>query len=139
MKLRQVRGTEADHALLRWLQLECLPSDTPADTSLGWWWIAEHERRAVGFAGLYQSARYMGVGYLCRAGVVRDMRGHGLQKRLIQARIRKARDLGWQWLMTDTLNNPPSANSLIACGFQTFTPSVPWAADGAIYWRKKLR
>lgn len=138
MKIRRATNTEADHALLRWLQIECLPADKPAETERGFWWVAELDKRPVAFAGMYPSARYAEVGYLCRAGVVRDMRGMGLQKRLIRVRVNKARAIGWKWLVTDTLNNPASANSLIACGFQTFTPAAPWGGDCAIYWRKKL-
>lgn len=139
MRVRAVRNDhEADQALLRWLQLQILPHDTPADTSRGHWWVAEHNGRPVAFAGVYASSKYAGVGYLCRAGVIKEYRGKGIQKRLIRIRERKARALGWGWLITDTTNNPPSANSLIACGFQTFTPSSPWGADGTIYWRKRL-
>jgi hypothetical protein len=47
--------------------------------------------------------------------------------------------LGWNWLISDTYKNPPSANSLISCGYRTFAPSRPWGFDGAIYWRKKIR
>ena len=137
--LRSVKQDDATaQALLHWLQLEILPSDTPADTTTGYWWVLEDQCRPIGFAGLQASTKYLGVGYLCRAGVVKDWRGKGLQKRLIRVRVNKAKALGWQWLMTDTYNNPASANSLIACGFQTFTPSQPWGMDGAIYWRKRL-
>lgn len=139
MNLRAVKQDDATaQALLHWLQLEILPNDTPADTTTGYWWVLEDNSRPIGFAGLHPSMKYVGVGYLCRAGVVKDCRGKGLQKRLIRVRVNKAKALGWQWLMTDTCNNPASANSLIACGFQTFTPSKPWGPDGAIYWRKRL-
>jgi hypothetical protein len=62
----------------------------------------------------------------------------GLQKRLIRVRERMARELGWAWLITDTFQNPPSANSLISCGFKNFAPTKPWGFAGANYWRKKL-
>jgi GNAT superfamily N-acetyltransferase len=139
MKLRPVRnGVEADHAMLLWLQLQILPYDTPTDTKRGYWWVIELDGRPVAFAGMHPSARFSDVGYLCRSGVVKDCRGQGLQKRLIRVRERKARSLGWRWLITDTSNNPASANSLIACGFQTYLPSSPWGPDEAIYWRKHL-
>jgi GNAT superfamily N-acetyltransferase len=76
--------------------------------------------------------------YLCRAGVLPAHRGQGLQKRLIRARIQVAKEKGMNWLVTDTNDNPASGNSLIACGFKLFEPTVPWAANGAIYWRMKL-
>jgi hypothetical protein len=49
-----------------------------------------------------------------------------------------AKEKGMAWLVTDTHSNPASANSLIACEFKMFEPSVPWAAKGAVYWRLKI-
>lgn len=139
MSLRSIKpDNAADQALLLWLQLQILSSDTPADTSTGYWWVMELDGRPIAFAGLHPSSKYSGVGYLCRAGVVADHRGKGIQKQLVRVRERKAKALGWSHLMTDTCNNPASANSLIACGFQTFTPSIPWGGDEVIYWRKRL-
>ena len=126
-------------AVLRRMQLAALPGDVPASTLVGWWWIARsNEGEPVGFAGLYRSTRWSDAGYLCRAGVARAFRGRGIQRRLIAARQRKAASLGMRWLITDTRDNPASANSLIGAGFRMFTPSVPWAADGALYWRKQI-
>lgn len=92
----------------------------------------------AGFAGLAPSSRWADTGYLCRAAVLPDYRGRGLQKRLIRVRIAKARRLGWRWLVTDTRQNPASANSLIDCGFRMFEPSEPWSFSDACYWRLKL-
>jgi hypothetical protein len=64
--------------------------------------------------------------------------GHGLQKRLIQARVKQARKLGWNWCITDTTNNPASANSLINAGFKIYTPGQPWSYKNAIYWKYKV-
>jgi GNAT superfamily N-acetyltransferase len=126
-------------ALLMFLQLSTLTGDEPYDVNEGYWWIAYDGEMPIGFAGLVQSSRWYDTGYLCRSGVLRSHRGKGLQKRLLRVREMKARRLGWNWLISDTYQNPPSANSLIKCGFQTFTPSRPWSFDAAIYWRKKLR
>jgi GNAT superfamily N-acetyltransferase len=82
--------------------------------------------------------RWIDTGYLCRAGVLSGYRGHGIQKKLIRARIRQAKALGWNWLVTDTYLNPASSNSLIATGFKLFEPSKPWGATQTLYWRKKL-
>jgi L-amino acid N-acyltransferase YncA len=65
-------------------------------------------------------------------------RGQGIQKRLIRVRLRQARALGWNWVVTDTHDNPASSNSLIARGFKLFDPSKPWGADKTLYWRLKL-
>lgn len=126
-------------ALLTWLQLSTLTGDEPYEVGDGHWWIAYDGTEPIGFAGLVQSSRWCDTGYLCRSGVLRSHRGKGIQKRLLRVREAKAKRLGWAWLISDTYRNPPSANSLIKCGFQTFTPSRPWSFDAAIYWRKKLR
>jgi GNAT superfamily N-acetyltransferase len=121
------------------LQQKCLPGDTPSDTTTGWWWIVyDALNLPCAFAGLIPSVRWGDTGYLCRAGVLSSHRGQGVQKRLIRARIRQARALKWEWLITDTYQNPASANSLIATGFKMYEPSQPWGAKETLYWRLKL-
>jgi GNAT superfamily N-acetyltransferase len=120
------------------LQNICLPYDQPTDTNFGCWWVATKDGQDVGFAGLTRSLSWTDCGYLCRAGVVPDARGQGLQKQLIRVRIRQAKALGWNWLVTDTTDNPASANSLIATGFKIFEPTKPWGFKNTLYWRRKL-
>jgi GNAT superfamily N-acetyltransferase len=120
------------------LQKICLPHDQPIDTNFGSWWIASQDGSDIGFAGLVRSVSWIDCGYLCRAGVVPSHRGQGLQKKFIRVRIRQAKALGWKWLVSDTTENPASANSLISCGFKMFEPSKPWAFKNSLYWRKKL-
>jgi GNAT superfamily N-acetyltransferase len=140
MQIRKVdiRKDENREALYA-LQKYCLPYDRPHSTEYGYWWVIRdalgHE---LGFAGLVSSMRWSDCGYLCRAGVIPAARGQGLQKKLIKVRIRQAKALGWNWLITDTYDNPASANSLISCGFKMFEPTVPWGAKGTLYWRRKL-
>ena len=125
--------------LLLFLQRKILPEDSPYEPTRGHWWIAYAEcGKPVAFAGLVRSIKWSDTGYLCRAGVMDGFTGHGLQKRLILARIRKAKELGWNWLITDTTDNPASSNSLINCGFKIYTPSSPWSFKHAIYWKYKV-
>jgi GNAT superfamily N-acetyltransferase len=120
------------------LQNKCLPFDTPYDTNFGSWWIVTENGRDIGFAGLVRSATWIDCGYLCRAGVVPASRGQGLQKKLIHVRVRQAKALGWKWVVSDTTDNPASANSLINCGFKLFQPTKPWGFKNTLYWRRKL-
>ena len=132
-------GDEKIAALLKYLQLECLAFDETYDSSKGHWWIAYDGALPVAFAGIVQSVQWCDTGYLCRAGVIPAYRGRGLQKRLIRVRERKARQIEWNYIVTDTSNdNVQSSNSLIACGFRLFTPSKPWGLAGANYWRKQI-
>jgi GNAT superfamily N-acetyltransferase len=64
--------------------------------------------------------------------------GHGLQTKLIKARLAQAKKLGWNWVITDTTDNPASANSLINAGFKIYTPSEPWSYKHSIYWKCKI-
>lgn len=130
---------ESDKTVILFLQKKILPSDAPYQPTQGHWWLAYAEDgRPVAFAGLVRSKRFTDTGYLCRAGVSDDCTGKGLQKRLISVRIRKAKELGWNWLITDTTNNPASSNSLINAGFKIYTPSSPWSFKNAIYWKYKI-
>lgn len=139
MKLLSVDGScKRVSSTIRQLQLQCLPCDKPYNTSNGFWWVAYEGCEPVAFAGVVQSSQWIDAGYLCRSGVLPAYRGKGLQKRLIRARERKAREMGWNWLITDTRHNPASSNSLIACGYRLFIPSRPWGHSDAIYWRKEL-
>ena len=125
-----------NRTLLTYLQCKCLPHDAPMPVDCGHWWVAFTESgKPVAFAGLVRSAQWVNAGYLCRAGVLRTYNGHGLQKKLIQARIRQARKLNWEWLITDTTDNPASSNSLISMGFKLYEPSNPWAYKNSLYWR----
>lgn len=116
----------------------CLESDELPSFEAGEWWIAYQGKTPVAFAGMVPSQQWLDTGYMTRAGVVPQHRGHGLQKRLIRARIARARALGWTDVITYTWNNPPSANSLIACGFRAYDPSKPWASEAVSYWRRRV-
>ena len=125
-------------ALLNHLQGLILPDDRPADHRIGLWWVVEEDGQPAGFCGVHPSVQWGDTLYLCRAGVREEFRGRGLQRKMIQLRERAARRLGFRWLISDTTDNPASANSLIGCGFKTFTPSRPWGWKHTIYWRKEL-
>lgn len=122
------------------LQKETLPYDKPYEPVKGVWFIAYAENGdPAAYAGLVQSTQWGDTAYLCRAGVLYKYRGKGLQKRLIKARIRAAKIMGFNWLISDTSDNPPSANSLISAGFRMYDPSKPYALNNSLYWRLKLK
>lgn len=129
---------EAQAAALTALHTLCLPYDDLPDFTFGEWWLAFNDAGPVGFAG-YQPARTeQGAVYLARAGVLSGHRGHGLQRRLIDVRLRAARRAGYATAITTTYDNPPSSNNLIRCGFRMYAPEAPWGAAGTCYWRRAL-
>lgn len=105
----------------------------------GYWWLAYEGGEVVAFAGLVHSSHYQKTGYLCRAGVAGHSQGQGIQKKLIRARVAKARRLGWHFAMCDThTRNPASANSLISCGFKMFVPFRKWNGRDHVYWQRRI-
>lgn len=139
VRICQVNPRSADtKAVLLDLQSRCLPEDEPYAPDKGYWWVAYFGSIPIGFAGLVRSVRWFDTGYLCRAGVISECRGHGVQKKLIRVRIQKAKKLGWRWLITDTTDNPASSNSLISCGFKLFEPSRPWSFRRSLYWVRRV-
>lgn len=133
--IRRVDGSKEAHDLYS-MQEACLPGDRPADVSRGFWWIAYDDDEPIGFGGLYRSVNWDDAVYLVRSGVMPSHRGLGLQKRLIRVRVAFARRAHFKQAVTETNLNPPSANSLIKCGFKIFTPPKPWGFKTAIYFRK---
>ena len=106
----------------------------------GFWWLSRAgDGSLAGFCGLEPSMAVHNAGYLVRAGVVDEHRGHGLQRRFIKVRERKARSLGWTILRSDTTDNIHSSNNLIRAGFTLFEPEIPWAFDNSLYWIKPLK
>jgi len=104
----------------------------------GFWWLAFLRDEPAGFAGLKISQRTPGTGYLHRAGVLRQHRGNGLQRRFIRVREAKARALGMDRIVTDTTDNIPSANSLIACHYRLYMPEGPWGFSDTLYWERTI-
>lgn len=118
----------------------CFAGSAPPLTSRdGCWWMATRDGNPVGYAGIMQAASTPDGGYLARAGVMPAARGEGLQKRLIRLRLRYAKAQGWRTVVTDTCDNPASANSLIACGARMFNPDSPWGLPRSLYWRFTIR
>jgi GNAT superfamily N-acetyltransferase len=140
IKIKKVDVRDVDIAkTLIYLQKKCLPGDDLFDTATGHWWVVYDEfMLPIGFAGMVRSYSWYDCGYLCRAGVLKDWRGQGIQKKLLKAREKHAKKLGWNWLISDTTDNPASSNSLINCGFKMYDPSKPWGFKHTLYWRKKL-
>lgn len=139
-KLRLVYPDDYTKDLSR-LQKECLPEDEPLDPhGGGWWWIITARfGLPVAFASMHLKFDRKGPNaYLTRSGVLEAHRGHGLQKRLIRARITAAARYNLKTLVTTTFENGPSGNSLIACGFRLFEPDATWMSPGTNYWRKTL-
>ncbi len=138
VSIKQVTLSKENKPLLHKMQKACLPHDRPYFPANGTYWIAYDAEQPVAFCIVAPSVRWVDTVYLARAGVLPSHRGLGLQKRMISIRERWARRNGYMWAITDTADNPASANSLITRGYRMFDPSKPWGLDYSLYWRKKL-
>jgi predicted acetyltransferase len=119
----------------------CFPADERVSLE-GKWWLVRKGKDVVGFAGLRPCLmpQNKGLGFLCRVGILKNHRGHGLQKRLIRVREKAARAMGLKELVTYAVpDNLPSSNSLISCGYRLYRPGNLWGGSTALYWRKALR
>jgi len=133
IRLRPMRP--CDRAAVDAMQRDMFPPENGnglAKLDEGQWWIALDGDRPAGFCAIKITSD--GAGYLSRAGVVKAYRGCGLQKRMIRLRLAWARRKGLRHVVTDTTGNPPSANSLISCGFKLYDPAYPWAWKHTLYW-----
>lgn len=105
-----------------------------------WWvvWDASSAGALAGFCGVTPCPEIPGAAYLCRAGVMPDYRGRGLQRRMIRVREGWAIRNGYARMVTETTDNVISANNLIRAGYTLFNPPEPWSFKRAIYFTKQL-
>lgn len=132
-RIRRIAGKDHAHDLGE-MQEVCFPGDSRYDPCVGHWWVAFDDDIGdlVGFSLLIPSDTRKRTGYLALAGVLPAHRGHGLQLRLIKARLAHARRLGMVACVTETTDNPPSANNLIRAGMMIYIDRiVPGAAAAA--------
>ena len=99
------------------LQLACLPGDKAFPMDKGWWHIVFAEGEVIaGFSGMVPSRRWTDCVYLCRAGILPEHQGNGLQKRLIRLESLKhgRLDISGQLLTPTTIPHLLTALSLIS-------------------------
>lgn len=117
--------------------------DDETDTFIGHelWLVRGPTGKLVGYAAL-KLVDGGHTGYLAKVGLMHEARGHGLQKRLIRVRERRARELGAKTVITYTsTTNMPSINSLVACGYRVYRPAREYGFKfgQGLYFRKELQ
>jgi GNAT superfamily N-acetyltransferase len=120
-------------------QLKFFDAAAMPEFDLGAWWLAYHGDEAVAFAGVVPSTHVRNGGYFSRVGVLQRHWGRGLQRRLMRVVEARGRRVGWESIVSDTTNNPISANNFIQAGYRLYEPELPWAWSHTLYWRKWLR
>lgn len=141
-RIREVDGEDEDIAdTLHELHTLCFLGEAPTvKYDHGYWWLAYCDKKPVAFAGITPSQLGFNTGYLKRVGVLPAHRGRGLHARLTRVRESKAKRLGWSRIVTDTTDNPASANNLFKAGYKMYTPKYGgWAFDRSLYWTKTIQ
>lgn len=133
-----VARTNDDFKAVIKLDRKCFPADQPVNIHDAVYFLAVEAttKRPVAFGGIVLTG---GGWYLRRAGVLASARRNGLQKRLIQARVKFAQYYRANYpIITYTVHdNVPSQRALIACGFVPFDTKDKYGGDTAVYWIHK--
>jgi GNAT superfamily N-acetyltransferase len=139
-RIREVDGYDEDVAetLGELHRLTFFQSASVPAFDWGHWWLAYAQRSPVGFAGLVPTTDLKNAGYFCRVGVLREHCGRSLQLRFMRALELRARSHGWDYIVSDTTDNLPSANNFIRAGYHLHRPDNPWGWPNTLYWRKLL-
>lgn len=137
-RIREIDGGENADILATLHDLTFFDTAPQPDYEKGFWWLAHLGDDAAAFIGIVPSVLNYSTGYFTRVGVLREHRGQKLQQKLMRVMESKARRNGWTRVVTDTTDNVPSANNIIAAGYRLFEPKHPWAFPQSLYWHKTL-
>src|SRR5262249_14237077 len=140
-RIREVDGHDDEMAdtLAELHRLTFFDSASIPKFEQGHWWLAFHKANAVAFAGIVASTYARNAGYFCRVDVLKRHCGDVLQWRLRRALEARARQIGWNAVVSDTTDNLASANNFIRAGYRLYQPPCPWAWPNTLYWRKSIR
>lgn len=136
LRIRQTKDTNAVHTLDA--QVFDYQKHHPVSTEGSTWWIVYDGEEPVAYAGA-DFLKEKNTVYLCRAGVLPEYRGMGLQKELIKRRLKWAKEVcEVDVVVTYTdVDNVHSVNNLIKSGFLMYSPDFPWgSSDDALYWKR---
>ena len=100
-----------------------------------WWVQLNEEQKIIAYCGcLYNQ----GICIFIRAWVDRSARGKGLQKKMIKARIKSAKQTCKTVITYTTADNIHSINNLIKTGFILYEPVYKYSGPNVLYWTQKI-
>lgn len=125
-----------DEVAIRAMHSVIFPSDSWVsfdDHTAGW--IARCEGKLAGFC-VARKLKQEPYVFLERAGVFKKYSGLGLQRQMINVRVRWAKRIGARGCLTYAKHsNHQSIANLIRTGFRLYEPSYKWG-DDALYFYK---
>lgn len=99
------------------------------------WWIIEDKGKIVAYCGCIYSE---GICIFNRAWVHRKHRGKGIQRRMINTRLKAAKNYCHVAITYTTFDNIHSANNLIKTKFTLYNPSLAYAGKDKLYFTRAL-
>lgn len=99
------------------------------------WWVMLDQGEIVAYCGSIYSK---GICIFNRAWVKKSHRGQGIQRRMIKTRLKAASTFCHIAITYTTLDNFPSANNLISCGFRLYLPEYSYGGSDKLYFQKLL-
>ena len=122
---------------------QIFPGEPLDINELSHFWLLYDNDFPIGFASMRGLRLERDTVFFDRAGLKPIARGNNYQCRLINARLRYAKKLGYRRAITYCMDeNLPSANNLIKCGFHLYEPAERWADSSsnkeALYFMKEL-
>lgn len=99
------------------------------------WWVIEKNGEIIAYCGCIYTE---GICIFNRAWVHKKYRGIGIQKKMIDARLKAAKSSCNVAITYTTFDNVPSANNLIKSGFILYNPLYAYAGNDKLYFIKKL-
>jgi hypothetical protein len=100
-----------------------------------WWVLLNNRGTIIAYCGsIYASD----ICIFIRAWVKRTNRGKGLQKKLIDIRLRAAKKNSSVAITYTVKENCPSINNLISKGFKIYIPEYTYGGKEMLYWKKTI-
>lgn len=147
---RPVAGL-TDKALVRYMDAECFPNDTPFSWDNAHFIIGRHYESELACYCAWKDVAQSGfetMGYHYRVGVMHNFRGSGLQKEMLAIREKAMKYSKLRKAVTYTdADGAASMNSLIKAGYKTYIPKVDgpllsgegrMGRVGFVHWIKDL-
>jgi RimJ/RimL family protein N-acetyltransferase len=99
------------------------------------WWVITIKNKIIAYCGSLYSDN---VCLFVRAWVDKKYRGKGLQRKMINTRIKAAKNYAECIVTYCTPNNYSSANNLIKCKFLLHNPHYKYAGEGMLYFKRLI-